>query len=98
MAFSITLLPGASRFRCDTEQNLLQALQQAGAVPDLIGAIPVGCRGGGCGVCRIRVVSGDYRTGKMSRKHISEADAAAGLLLACRVYPDSDLQIEVCTP
>ena len=30
--------------------------------------IKVGCRGGGCGVCKVKVVKGDYETGKMSLK------------------------------
>lgn len=56
--------------------------------------IQVGCRGGGCGVCRVRVVSGEYRVGRMSRAHVSEADEAAGYALACRLYPLSDLVLE----
>ena len=60
--------------------------------------IPVGCRGGGCGVCRIRVVAGEYTTRRMSRKHVSEADEAAGIALACRVVPASDLIVELAPP
>lgn len=57
--------------------------------------IPVGCRGGGCGVCRVRVIEGDYRTKRMSRAHVSEADEAAGIALACRVIPTSDIIVEL---
>jgi ferredoxin len=57
--------------------------------------IPVGCRGGGCGVCRVRVVEGDYRTRRMSRKHVSEADEAVGIVLACRLIPTSDVVVEL---
>jgi ferredoxin len=53
--------------------------------------VPVGCRGGGCGICRVRVIEGTYRTGKMSRRHVSEEDLAKGYALACRLYPTSDL-------
>lgn len=91
----ITLAPEVLAFSCAAEENLLQALQRAGATPALLAAIPVGCRGGGCGVCRIHVRAGEYRTGRMSRKHISEADESAGTVLACRVFPQSDLEIEV---
>jgi ferredoxin len=91
----ITLEPAGLAFSCGAEENLLQALQRVGVAPALLAAIPVGCRGGGCGVCRIRVRSGQFRTGRMSRKHISEADEAAGTVLACRVFPESDLEIEV---
>jgi ferredoxin len=57
--------------------------------------IPVGCRGGGCGVCRIRVIDGDYTTKRMSRAHVSEADEADGVALACRVIPATDLVVEL---
>jgi ferredoxin len=56
--------------------------------------IPVGCRGGGCGVCRVQVVSGEYLTRRMSRAHISEADEAVGIVLACRLIPLTDVVVE----
>jgi ferredoxin len=55
--------------------------------------IPVGCRGGGCGVCKIEVVSGTYVIGKMSRVHVSLEDEARGIVLACQVRPRSDLVV-----
>ena len=60
-------------------------------------AIPVGCRGGGCGVCRVRIVAGTYTTRRMSRRHVSEVDEAEGLALACRVIPTSDITVQ-CAP
>ncbi len=57
-------------------------------------AIDVGCRGGGCGVCRVRVIEGEYTTRRMSRKHVTEADEAEGIVLACRLIPISDLVVE----
>ena len=56
--------------------------------------VKVGCRNGGCGVCRVRVLSGEYVTRKMSRDHVSAEDEARGYVLACRLYPKSDLEIE----
>lgn len=55
--------------------------------------IPVGCRGGGCGVCKVRIEAGTVRTEKMSRCHISVEDEAAGVVLACRAYPLSDVRL-----
>ena len=60
-------------------------------------AISVGCRGGGCGVCRVRVIEGSYTTKRMSRRHVSEADEAAGIVLACRTVPTSDITVR-CEP
>ena len=60
-------------------------------------AISVGCRGGGCGVCRVRVIDGTYTTKRMSRRHVSEADETTGLVLACRTIPASDITVR-CEP
>ena len=57
--------------------------------------IAVGCRGGGCGVCKVRIVSGDHSSKRMSKAHISEGEAAEGMALACRVFPEGDMKIEV---
>ena len=40
--------------------------------------IKVGCRGGGCGICKVRVVKGRYHCSKMSRIHISEVEEVEG--------------------
>ncbi|EGZ49893.1 2Fe-2S iron-sulfur cluster-binding protein [Neisseria wadsworthii] len=69
-------------------QTLLAASEQMGQH-----AISVGCRGGGCGVCRIRILSGCYRKKAMSKTHINEQDLAEGVVLACRVFPESDMEI-----
>ncbi len=55
--------------------------------------IRVGCRGGGCGVCRVLVLDGDYTTKRVSRRFVTEADEAAGYALACRLFPASDLTV-----
>lgn len=57
--------------------------------------IPVGCRGGGCGVCKVQVVEGAYHTRKMSRACLSEEEEADGVVLACKLFPESDLALQV---
>ncbi len=56
-------------------------------------AIPIGCRGGGCGVCRVEVMSGTYRAKRMSKKYVTDDDLANGVVLACRIYAESDLVV-----
>ncbi|WP_221793978.1 2Fe-2S iron-sulfur cluster-binding protein [Oceanobacter mangrovi] len=53
----------------------------------------VGCKGGGCGKCRIKVTEGTYTSKKMSRAHISPRDEEQSIVLACRIFPRSDLSI-----
>jgi ferredoxin len=57
--------------------------------------IPVGCRGGGCGVCKVRVLQGVYHTRKMSRACISDEEELRGVVLACKLFPESDLRVKV---
>ena len=89
---TITVENGAScqTFEIKPGESLL-----VGSEKSLSRAIPVGCRGGGCGVCKVRIVMGRYDSKRMSKAHICERQAEAGYALACRVYPLSDMRIEV---
>jgi ferredoxin len=78
------------QFDCTTDEPVLLAMSRIGKK-----GIPTGCFGGGCGICRIRVKGGAYVTGKMSRAHVSEVEEAQGFALACKCYPQGDLQVEV---
>jgi len=80
---------GSEPFECDSEQNILAAMQRAGLT-----VVPVGCRGGGCGVCRVEIVSGACEYGKMSRAHITELDEKARrFALACKLFPAANMEI-----
>ena len=76
-------------FRCSSESSLLTGMEHQQKK-----AIQIGCRGGGCGVCKIRIVSGDYTAKKMSIKHVTAEQAAQGFALSCRIFPQSDMLIE----
>jgi ferredoxin len=88
--FSVRIQPDGIGFRCAAEQSLLAAMESVG-----IGRNAVGCRGGGCGRCRIRVVDGTIARGKMSRAHVSAEQERQGYALACRAYPRSDLVVSL---
>ncbi|MCP4597132.1 2Fe-2S iron-sulfur cluster binding domain-containing protein [Neptuniibacter sp.] len=76
-------------FFCSSENNLLVGMER-----DNTECIDVGCRGGGCGVCKVRIVEGDFSSKRMSKAHITEQDRDEGFVLACRIFPTSDLKIE----
>ena len=78
---------------CRSDERVLIALEQAVPFPG-IPPVRVGCRKGGCGACRIRVLSGTFEAAKMSRAHVSDEDRESGHALACRVSPTSDMTIE----
>lgn len=77
-------------FTCGSNETLLRAMERLGHK-----GIPVGCRGGGCGVCKIRILSGKTRAKRMSRAHVSEQEESEGYLLACRAFAESDIALTV---
>ncbi|PUA20859.1 ferredoxin [Glaciimonas sp. PCH181] len=86
--FEVLLVNSGEYVTCKASETLLAALIRTGKK-----GIPVGCRGGGCGVCRIEIISGEVATKRMSRSQVSEEDERAQRLLACSVYPLSDLKV-----
>ena len=77
------------RFICHAGENVLKAMERHS-----LQTIAVGCRGGGCGVCRVRVHAGTYECGRMSKAQVSNEQQIQGYALACRLHPTSDLVLE----
>ena len=89
-SFTVTLEESGAQFSCPGGECVLIAMEHQG-----LKHIPIGCRGGGCGTCRVRVTGGRYRTRKMSRAQVSEIDEQTGYALACRLIPESDLTLRL---
>jgi len=78
-------------YACATSESLLQGMLRLGRK-----GIPVGCVNGGCGVCKVRVIDGQYLPlGPISRAHVSADEQAQGFTLACRVAPLTPIRLEV---
>jgi ferredoxin len=76
-------------FPCDEDEAVLKAMIHAGKGP-----FRHGCCGGGCGVCKARVVSGDFFAFKpQSSAHVTGAENQNGFVLLCCVQPRSDMLI-----
>lgn len=86
----VTVTNSAEQFRCPDNCSILVGMANMGGR-----AIPVGCRNGGCGVCKVRITRGEVARKVMSRAHISAEEEAEGLVLACRIYPQSDIELAV---
>ena len=83
----IRLADGSLEVDATPGQSVLTAFERhSRSIP-----VQVGCRSGGCGVCRVRVLDGQVRAEKMSLRHVNADERAAGYALACRIYPLSDL-------
>jgi ferredoxin len=88
MQFQVTIENTGETFRCSEDVNVLAAMEQA-----CCHGIPVGCRNGGCGACKVRIVAGGYTTRKMNRAVVSVQDEAEGRVLACKTYPGGDIAV-----
>nr|WP_295970023.1 2Fe-2S iron-sulfur cluster-binding protein [uncultured Bacillus sp.] len=58
------------------------------------GKIKVGCKNGGCGLCKIKIVEGKIEHGTASRSVLPLHEEAEGYALACRAVPKSDITLE----
>lgn len=88
--FNVLIEETGESYRCSPAETLLAGMERLGKK-----GIPVGCRGGGCGVCKVEITSGSYLKRVMSREYVSVEDEAAGRVLACRVRPTSDITLKV---
>ncbi|XUT93140.1 2Fe-2S iron-sulfur cluster binding domain-containing protein [Ottowia caeni] len=90
LTYTVTLNETGESYRCAGSRSVLEGMEALGKK-----GIPVGCRNGGCGVCKVQVLEGQYVRRVMSREHVSEAEEAEGYVLSCRIKPTSDLRIAV---
>ena len=88
--FNVLIEETGESFRCSPTESLLVGMERLGKK-----GIPVGCRGGGCGVCKVEITAGTYTKRVMSREYVSVEDEAADRVLACRVRPSSDITLKV---
>ena len=89
MRHTISVWNSGVSFSCAEDEAVLAGMLHNGKGP-----LRYGCCGGGCGVCRMRILSGDWFAFKpMSSAHVSEADRKEDVVLLCCVQPRSDLVI-----
>jgi CDP-4-dehydro-6-deoxyglucose reductase len=87
--YTITLLPMGEVLPCSSEETVLSAILHSGA------RVFFGCTGGGCGVCKMRLISGHLDYGRYSAAVLSEKQRREGFFLSCQAMPVSDLTIQL---
>ena len=81
--YLITLQDTGETFHCREDEFILHAMRTSRC-----GSIHCGCYGGGCGVCKMKLISGKvFQEKNMSREHITEEEKENGYLLTCCVKP-----------
>jgi len=70
-------------------ESLLDGAQKKGI------KIPYACKGGGCGLCKIKVETGEFERGRSSKAVLSDEERVINYSLACKTYPKSNLEIHL---
>jgi len=89
MSFNIKVLPSGHEFSTEDDESILDAALRSGL------AFPYGCRGGACGACVGKIVSGEITYGDEEPMALSEEEAAVGQSLFCVARPVTDVTIEI---
>ena len=75
---------------CIPGETILEAMHRTGH------ALRVGCRRGGCAVCKLDVIDGDFEyTRPLAEKVLTDEERASGVCLTCRAVPVSDMTVKL---
>ncbi|MGH7839258.1 MAG: NADH:ubiquinone reductase (Na(+)-transporting) subunit F [Candidatus Binataceae bacterium] len=85
--FKVTLQPAGRAFTCLESETILDAAFREGL------RLPHGCRSGGCGSCKARLIDGEVDDSKASLSALMDYERAAGMTLLCSCYPITDVEI-----
>ena len=87
---TVTVHPSGEMIYLDSDETLLSGLYRAGY------AYAIGCRRGGCAVCKVDCLSGQFHYDHPIAETVLPADERAdGTCLTCRAVPDGDITIEM---
>ena len=86
----VTILPDGLQVTAAEAETVLAALSRAGL------KYRVGCRRGGCGVCKVQLVLGEVRYERpVADSVLSDDQRVAGICLSCRAVPITNIAIEL---
>ena len=84
----VTLKNSPRRFEVRADQTLLDAALGAGL------NLPHSCKGGNCGACKARLISGQIAYAHGAPLGLSDSEAAEGLILLCQAQARGDVTLE----
>ena len=86
----VTILPDGVQVEAGDEETLLRALARAGL------RYRVGCRRGGCGICKVQLKLGEVRYERpIADSVLSDDERVEGICLSCRAVPITNIVIEL---
>lgn len=89
MTYSVRLEPIGVDMEVDENETVLQAAFRQGIT------LMHGCKEGQCSACKSVLLDGDAEHGDFSTFALSESEQEEGKVLLCRLYAESDLEIEL---
>jgi CDP-4-dehydro-6-deoxyglucose reductase, E3 len=90
MAAQVTVRPSGHQFLVEGHANLLQSGLHSGL------KLNYGCGNGSCGMCKVRVISGDVARTQHSDYQLSESEKTQGYtLMCCHTAASSELVLEL---
>jgi len=89
MSVKVHVKPSGHEFEVEAGESILDAALRHGF------AFPYGCRGGGCGACKGKLLGGEIDYGEKLPPGLSAEDRAAGFALFCKAVPTTDVTVEV---
>ncbi len=86
----LTVLPDGERVLVKSGETILGALSAAGF------GYRIGCRRGGCGICKVDLREGEvYYDHPVADTVLTPDEIASGTVLSCRAVPVDDVTIEL---
>ena len=86
----VTILPDGIEVTAAEDETLLRALGRAGL------RYRVGCKRGGCGICKVQLKLGEVRYERpIADSVLSDDERVEGICLSCRAVPITDIVIEL---
>ena len=84
----VTVLPDEVKVVAEEDETVLAALGRAGM------RYRIGCRRGGCGVCKLHLVLGEVRYERpIAESVLSDEERVEGICLSCRAVPITNIVI-----
>jgi ferredoxin len=86
----VTVLPDGIRIPAAEGETVLAALGRAGL------RYRIGCRRGGCGICKLHLVAGEVRYERpIAESVLSDDEKVEGICLSCRAVPITNVLVEL---
>jgi ferredoxin len=86
----VTILPDGIRITAHEADTLLRALARAGL------RYRVGCKRGGCGICKVQLVLGEVTYERaIAATVLTDDERVEGICLSCRAVPLTNIVIEL---